>query len=389
MRLLQVVGTLDPAFGGPPVVLNQITRSLLKLGHEVEVLTLDAPSSPWLADCPGTVRAAGPGCGTYRYIPRLVPLLRLQATSYDALIVHGIWQYQSRAVREACRRTGVPYFIFVHGALDPWFKRRYPAKHLKKALYWRLSEVHVLRDARAVLYTCEEEQLLARQSFRPYRATEAIVRLGTEEPPGSPILQREAFLDAHPQLRGMRNLLFLSRLHPKKGCDLLIQAFARACPRDDRLRLVIAGPDDAGCRLQLMALAESLGVTDRIAWTGMLTGDVKWGAYRTADVFALTSHSENFGVVVAEALACGLPVLISDKVNIWREIDRCGAGFVDADTVTGARALLDRWLNLSEPEKDLMRRRARACFLQRFEMHGATIGFAGLISRAIDKGGRR
>src|SRR4029077_19651655 len=149
LRLLQITGTLDPAYGGPPVVLNQLTRSLTGLGHVVDVVTLDPPSAPWLTDLPGRHRAFGPGLGTYGYSRRLMSWLQRHAPDYDAVIVHGIWQYQSRAAHAACRRVGVPYFIFVHGALDPWFKERYPGKHAKKSLYWRLSEHRSLRDARA------------------------------------------------------------------------------------------------------------------------------------------------------------------------------------------------------------------------------------------------
>ncbi|MEB3980330.1 glycosyltransferase [Mycobacterium sp. 663a-19] len=387
MRLLQVAGTLDPAYGGPCVVVNQLTRSLIDLGHSVDVITLDPPSAPWLTDLPGSPRAFGPGLGKYGYTRHLRPWLQRHAPGYDAVTVHGIWQYQSQAVRAACRKAGVPYFLFVHGALDPWFRERYPGKHAKKALYWRLFEHRTLRDARAVLYTCEEERRLARTAFTPYHAREAIVGLGIEEPHGNPALQREAFLSANPHLRDKRLLLFLGRLHPKKGCDLLIEAFSRVCDRDESLHLVVAGPDESGSEAGLRALAESRGVTGRITWTGMLNGDAKWGAYRAADAFVLPSHSENFGVVVAEALACGLPVLISDKVNIWREIERCGAGLVDGDTVAGAASLLNRWMDLSDAGRAEMRRRARACFLENFEARGAALGFVTSIAGAIGKAG--
>ena len=369
------------------MVLNQLTRQLTELGQSVDVVTLDSPEAQWLSDVPGHPRALGPGRGKYAYSRRLVPWLQRHAPDYDAVIVHGIWQYQSLAARLACAKAGVPYFLFVHGALDPWFEERYPGKHAKKSLYWRLAEHRSLRDARAVLYTCEEERRLAGRSFSPYRATEAIVGIGVDDPPGDAAEQREAFLSANPHLRGKRIVLFLGRLHPKKGCDLLIQAFSEVCHRDDDLRLVVAGPDESGSKADLTALSESLGIADRITWTGMLSGDVKWGAYRAADCFALTSHSENFGIVIPEALACGVPVLISDKVNIWREIDGGAAGFVEPDTAAGARSLLVRWLDLSEDESETMRRNARACFLSQFESRDAAIDLIESLVQAIGKAG--
>jgi glycosyltransferase involved in cell wall biosynthesis len=387
MRLLQVTSTLDPAYGGPCVVVNQLTRSLSALGHSVDVITSDSPSAPWLADQPGSPRGFGCSAGRYGYSRDLRRWLNRHAADYDAVIVHGIWQYQSQAVRAACAKTGVPYFLFVHGALDPWFEERYPGKHAKKSLYWRLFEHRTLRDARAVIYTCDEERRLARTAFTPYQANEAIIGLGIEEPAGDPALQREAFLLANPHLRDKRIVLFLGRLHPKKGCDLLIEALAQVRDRDERLHLVVAGPDESGTEGALRMLADSLDVADRITWVGMLNEGEKWGAYRAADAFALTSHSENFGIVIAEALSCGLPVLITDKVNIWREIEGSGAGFVETDTAAGARSLLDRWMDLSDRDRAEMRKHAQACFLDNFEARSAATAFVNSIAKAAGKAG--
>lgn len=385
LRVLQVAGTLDPQYGGPPVVVNQLTRSLVSLGHSVDVATLDAPGAEWLQGLPGPPLALGPGLGLYGFSRSAGQWLRKNVADYDAVIVHGIWQYQSLAVRRACRAAEVPYFLFVHGALDPWFEQEYPSKHAKKALYWRLSEHRTLQDARAVLFTCDEERMLARQSFSPYHATEAITPIGVEEPVGLPEGQRRAFLELHPDLAGKRIVLFMSRLHPKKGCDLLIRAFADVAHRDDALHLVIAGPDEDGLGESLRSLADTLGIGGRITWTGMLRGDAKWGAYRSADVFALTSHSENFGVVIAEAMSCGLPVLITDKVNIWREVESTNAGLVGTDTHLGATDLLDRWLDLPESQRKSMRTSARDGFSAKFEARSAAIGLAALISQATAK----
>lgn len=387
MRLLQVTGTLEPAYGGPCVVVNQLTRSLTALGHSVDVVTADSSSAPWLADQPGSPRGFGRSVGKFGYSKELRRWLNRHAQDYDAVTVHGIWQYQSQAVRAACAKAGVPYFLFVHGALDPWFEARYPGKHAKKWLYWRLFEHRTLDDARAVIYTCDEERRLAQTSFKPYRANEAIIGLGIEEPAGDPAQQREAFLLTHPHLRDKRILLFLGRLHPKKGCDLLIEALAQVRDRDERLHLVVAGPDESGTERALRMLADSLDVADRITWVGMLNEGEKWGAYRAADAFALTSHSENFGIVIAEALSCGLPVLITDKVNIWREIEKSGAGFVETDTVAGARSLLGRWMDLPDCDRVEMRKQARACFLDNFEARGAAMAFVNSIAEAAGKAG--
>ena len=368
MRLLNALRTVDRAAGGPVEAVIQCARASKSLGHTFDVVSLDHADDPCVRAFPVEVAAVGPGWGQYGYASGFVPWLRENAGKYDAILVHGVWDYNCLGVWQALHATGKPYFVYTHGMLDPWFKRTYPLKHLKKWLYWPWATYRALRDARGVLFTTEDERKLARESFWLYRCRELVVHYGTSESSGDAQNEREAFFARFPALRKKRIILFLGRIHVKKGCDLLIQAFANAAARDPRLQLVIAGPDQAGEQDRLENLARKLAVFNRITWTGMLTGEVKWGAFRAADVFALPSHQENFGVAVAEALACGLPVLITDKVNVWREVLGDGAGFVASDDVVGANALLESWEELSELEHQKMRVNARECFKRRFEI---------------------
>jgi glycosyltransferase involved in cell wall biosynthesis len=255
--------------------------------------------------------------------------------------------------------------------LDPWFKKEYPLKHLKKWMYWPWAEYRVLRDARAVLFTCEEERRLARTSFWLYRCNEVVVSYGTAKPKGDPDVERREFLEHYPELRGKRLALFMGRIHPKKGCDLVIEAFAKVLGQQPDWRLVIAGPDQVGLRESLNYHAAELGIAPQVTWTGMLGGTMKWGALRAAEVFLLPSHQENFGIAVAEALAAGVPALISNKVNIWREIEADGAGVVAEDTLGGACGMLQTYAELPAERQQAMRRAARACFEERFEIKKA------------------
>lgn len=338
------------------------------MGHEGDLVSLDSPEADFVADYPGKVIATGPSISSYGYNERLVPWLKAHAGNYDAVIVNGLWQYVGFAAWRALHGSSTPYFVYSHGMLDPWFKHRYPLKHLKKWLYWPWGEYRVLRDASAVLFTCEEERLLARQSFWLYRCHEVVGSYGTTVPPQDADALSEAFLSSFPELRQKRLLLFLGRIHEKKGCDLLIDAFARAAADAPDVQLVMAGPGDEGLTRQLQSRAASLGISSRISWTGMLSGDLKWGAFHACEVFCLPSHQENFGIAVAEALACSRPVLISDKVNIWREIAADHAGFVESDTLEGTIALLRRWLDSTPAELAAMRVAALRCFDSRFQM---------------------
>lgn len=369
MKILRIISSVNPKVGGPVEGIRQITPSLTRLGHITEVVSLDDPAAPWLADFPTPVHALGPGRTGYRFSPRLAPWLRANAARYDVVIVHGLWQHGSFGAWQALRGSETPYFVYTHGMLDPWFNRTYPLKHLKKSLYWPWAERRVLRDARAVLFTSEEERRLARQSFPGYKCREQVMSYGTSSPPGDPQALRRRFFKRHPDLEGRRLLLFLSRIHPKKGCDILLKAFAGVAEAD--LRLVMAGPSEPTLQAELERQAEALGLAGRVTWTGMLSGDDKWGAFYAADAFVLPSHQENFGIAVAEALACGLPVLISDKINIWREIVEDGAGLVAGDTEAGTVRLLRDWLALTPDAAQKMREQARSCFLARFEIEAA------------------
>ena len=309
--------------------------------------------------------------GSYRYSALLRPWLRAHHRQYKSVVVHGLWQYHGLAVHSELHGTMTPYFVYTHGMLDPWFKRQFPLKHLKKCLYWPWGEYRVLRDARAVLFTCEEERLLARQSFTRYQAREAVVSFGSPGPgDADAAVQREAFLQQFPQLHGKRVLLFLGRVHPKKACDLVVSAYAALAHTDPQLQLVVAGPDPDGLEPQLRALATGLA-SDRITFTGLLYEQMKWGALRAAEVLLLPSHQENFGIAVVEALACAVPVLISDKVNIWREIAADGAGLVAPDTLAGTTQTLTHWLALTAAQRAAMAQQAQQCFVQRFHMDAA------------------
>ena len=159
--------------------------------------------------------------------------------------------------------------------------------------------------------------------------------------------------------------------HPKKGCDLMIEAFAKVLSHRPDWHLVIAGTDQVGLRGDLTRRAEQLNIASRITWTGMLGGMMKWGALHAAEIFVLPSHQENFGIAVAEALAAGVPALISNKVNIWREIESDGAGIVAEDTLEGTCAMLQTYVGLPEEKRLVMRQAARDCFGARFEIKKA------------------
>jgi glycosyltransferase involved in cell wall biosynthesis len=374
MRILHAIRSVNPRGGGPIEGIKQLSQINESNGHHVEVVSLDGPTDAGVKEFPFTLAAVGPVGTKYGYTSRFVPWIRRHHSRFDVLIVNGLWQFNALGVRLGLRDTATPYCVYPHGMLDPWFRRRYPLKHLKKWLYWPWGDYRVLRDARAVFFTCEEERRLARLSFWLYRCREVVVNYGTAPPPPRAEAQQALFYETFPLLRGKRLVLFLGRLHEKKGADLLLRAFrvvqqeAADRPGNVPLHLVMVGPDANGYQKHLQELSNALGINNAITWAGMLSGDLKWGAFRAAEVFVLPSHQENFGIAVVEALACGVPVLISNQVNIWREIVDDKAGLAAADDLAGTLSLLRQWLQLGTAEQERWRECARQSFEQRFHM---------------------
>jgi len=381
IRILHIIQSIDPSSGGPIAGVRQLAAADTHCRHEL--LSLDDPQTDLVRTEPLPVTALGPS-GILGYTPRLVPWLRQHAHDYDCVMIHGLWRYHSFGTWRALRGLQTPYFVQVHGMLDPWFNEQYPFKRLKKNLFWPWSEYRVLRDARAVIFTCEDERLRSSESFRPYATDcEEIIGFGIDPPPVEASESRNIFLKAFPHLADKRRLLYLGRMHPVKGCDLLIEAFARCADHDPSLHLVMAGPGTDAYALSLRAQAVRLGIADRITWTGMLAGPLKWGAYHAAEIFVLPSHHENFGIVVIEAMACGIPVLVSDKVQIWRDVVTAGAGLAEPDDTDGTIRLLRRWLELTPIEGQAMADQANAMYQRRYRTEFFISKFHDLLNKHL------
>lgn len=397
MKILHVIASVDPAGGGPlEGILRQdaACRAAGDTGTR-EIVSLDPPNAPFLAGCSMTVHAVGRepsgsrllwrrALDYWRFSPDLVPWLRANIHRYDAVVVNGIWDYAPFAASRVLPGGGIPYFVFTHGMLDPWFQQTYPLKHLAKQAFWLVAQGRLLSGARSVFFTCEEERRKARGQFwwlSGYRET--VVPYGASAPPPRTSTLEVAFRTAVPGLGDRPYLLFLSRIHRKKGCDILLEAFGRVASKHPTVDLVMAGPDQTGWRPELEQLAERLGVASRVHWTGPLYGDAKWGALYGADAFVLPSHQENFGIAVAEALGCGTPVLISDKVDIWREIQEARAGLVVSDTIAATELQLEEWLSQDHQTKKTVGEAAIKLFVDKFDVAMAGPEIFKTINRLI------
>lgn len=372
MRVLHIISTTDPAYGGPVESVAQLGTHLKRLGASVEVVACaDAPGSPWIERYPLPVHAVGPGFGSFGYSARLNPWLRAHGTQYDVWVINGIWQYHASAAARTAKRLGMPYLIYTHGMLDPWSRRAHPFKYLKKLVYWSLLEQWTLRGAAAVCFTADEESKLARTYF-PFGAWNAyVVGAGIAQPPDAAPDARTVFIARFPELEGKRLWLFLSRLHPKKGLDILLRSFAEVAHTDPALHLLIVGQGVSDFVASIRRLVGQLSLGSRVSIAGPLYGADKWMAYRNSELFILPSHQENFGIVIAEALAAGLPVCISNRINIWREVANAKAGLICKDSQPSLTAALRQWLALSGDDRAPYVENAKKCFRDHFQISAA------------------
>ena len=339
MRVLHIIPSAAPVDGGPNVAVRAIARGLVRHGIDVTVATTNASGRRSL-DVPVDTPVIDDGV-VFRYFARSVPgswkfswpmtrWLWANAGSYDVVHVHALFSYATIPGCRAAARAPVPYILRPLGTLSNWSLGH---RRWKKRPYYALLERPHLAGASAIHVTSEAEaEDVARLG---YGERARVIPLGVDvgERPS-----RRAHADSgNEPLR----LLFLSRLHEKKNVPLLLRALA-ATNSSRRIELTVAGDGDPGYRDRLAGLSDELGLRDVVSFTGHLDGVAKERAFAEADCFVLPSAHENFGLAVAEALAAGLPAIVTTNVALARDVHAVGAGLVTEPTETGLASAL-RW----------------------------------------------
>jgi glycosyltransferase involved in cell wall biosynthesis len=376
MKILHVIGSMDPVSGGPCQGIRNGNSAMNKLGVNREVVSLDNPDAAFLGTDEFPVHAMGPTKGPWQYSPKLKSWLLDNLTRFDVVLINGMWLYSgfitSHLIKKLKKQNSknaekirIPkLFVMPHGMLDPYFQKakERQLKAIRNWIYWNLIEKGIINGADGVLFTCKTELLLARKTFYDYHPKKELnVGYGIAPPPFVTETMRQAFLEKCPECANTGYLLFLSRIHQKKGADLLIKAYLNIL-QDKRFKdkvipkLVIAGPNlnsPFAQKLVKLVAANPL-LQSAVFFPGMLTGDAKWGALYGCEAFVLPSHQENFGIAVVEALACKKPVIISNNINIWTEINDGNAGIVSTDTADSITKALNQWLTMSSDRKRKM-----------------------------------
>lgn len=340
MKVLHVVASLSHEWGGPIPVVKGLTEMLARKGVEI---TIFAPVKRGARN--NTVEPEGAEVRVFEqghlsriwtaYSSDLARTLSREVSRFDLIHIHEIWHHPHFAAYRAAKRAGKPYIVTIHGALEPWCLGH---KALKKKVFTLLIQRHILQNAAALHALTQAEG----RQIRAYKVTAPVIVIanGIELSSFRQFRERKELEKLYPELKEKAAILFLGRIHPKKGFDILARAFGRIARARKDVYLVVAGPDSEGYRAQVERMLESEKVLDRTIFTGMLTGQEKLAALSRADIFVLPSYSEGFSIAVLEALACELPLVITRQCH-FPEVAEAKAGIViDPDPDQLAEALI-------------------------------------------------
>ena len=340
MKIVQYMSRMKLEDGGVVRAVLDLCGALAARGHDVTLLACDS------SDVPLTWHSGGDGLprvhtvqGRSGPLPRLTQPATLDAQRIiqqaDVLHLHVPWDPICIQLGRIARQAGVPYLVGIHGMLDDWSMKQ---KSLKKRLYLAIKGRRFLEQAAAVHCTAQAEREQSEKWYPKGRPVVLPLIFDLEEYvdlPG-PELARQAFASVIPST-DQPILLFLSRLHPKKRVDLLIEAAGELRRRGVAFKLLIAGTGDEPYEAQLRQLVKERALTEQIAFVGFVTGKEKVSLYQAAHLFVLPTHQENWGFVLLESLACGTPVITTKGVDIWPELESTG-GAVIADASPDAIA---------------------------------------------------
>jgi len=355
MKILVTSFSIGPRTGGLRVGVLGLCQGLTNRGHQVSLYTTNSDENEFL-NVPLGVSALEEGVEVF-YFPAqkvifgnvlsypMVRALKQNVPKFDLVLIHSMYQLTSTVAAHYCRKFQVPYVLRPHGIMNPYLARR--RRWLLKWAYIQLFEKRNFNFAAAVQYSSRMEDEMARY-FMSVKSPSLLIPEGVGLDNFAKLPRRGSFRARYPKVAGKSLILYLGRIHQKKGLELLVEAFSRVAASRDDAHLVLAGSGDNDYVNRITKMLYDFDVFDRTTITGQLDADEKLAVLRDADVFVLASYGENFGIAVVEAMACGLPVVISDNVGICREVEDAEAGIVTTCHAGEIAHAIERLLN--EPD---------------------------------------
>jgi glycosyltransferase involved in cell wall biosynthesis len=352
LRVLHVTDIMAPRYGGPVTAIKNFCKGQAKQGVKVVLISTDRDYPTGRLANSGVIST---GESNFKqlmfpaewnplgYSPSLKRYIEDNHKNFDIIHIHGLYRYAHFIAAKIANLNNIPYIVSTHGTLDPevYYK---PQRKILKRIYEFLIEKKNLRRASAIHYTAYDEMILA-ERLGIYKTPGFVVPNGIDPSIYERLPIGGSFRKKYNVGEGLM-VLFCGRITEAKGVKLLIHAFAKLLSIRNSSKLVLAGPDNENYWPQCLPLVSKLGIDKNVILTGMLNSGELTQAYVDADILTLPSYSENFGMVIAEAMFCGTPVLISNRVKIWKDIQDEKAGVIsscDIESVTNS--LLECLLN--------------------------------------------
>lgn len=361
LNILHTVPSLVPETGGPPRSVPGLCGALTEQGHAVHLMASDfgdAYDAPLIPPAPVTTELVPKGIGKglmtvwEPHLPRHLNQA-IQTRSIDILHNHSLWMTFNHLAVKAAQRHNIPYVVCTRGTVSTWALSQ---SRWKKQLAWRLFQRRDLELASVIHATAVEE-------------AEAIRELGLRNPIAivpNGVTVPDCLPEVAPEKR-KRQILFLSRIHPKKGLLNLVKA-AATLPSDDSWEIVIAGPDEIGHQPVVEAEVAKYQLQDKFRFIGAIDDGDKWTHYQAADLFILPTHSENFGIVIAEALAAGTPAITTTGAP-WQELESWQCGWWVEKSAEAIATALQTALSCSDAELQAMGKRGRDLIIKKYSWH--------------------
>ena len=381
---------MHPFAGGPPIVVERLCLLTPSEGWDASVITTSLFCNDDGSELESSLRQRIDVTVLPISKPRMLKrayrdkeVIDKAVRVADIVHLHTLWHPLNAIARKACARHGRKYVLMPHGMLDPYSLRQ---KQWRKRMYLVASERRNLEGASRIIYTTFGEQQAARESLS-WLGPGEIIPLGADGPPDVPRqVAREAFIKRFPQVANRRCILFLGRIHPKKGLERLLTVLPEISRRHPSILLIIAGDGAQSDVRNLKNLVHSRNLGSRVLFTGMVEGQAKWSALACAEVFVLPSRHENFAISVAEAMHSGVPVVITNKVDSWPFVEKAQAGFVveEDNAESGFANCLDELL--SDPDKaQCMGSRGKNFAKENFSWQRVTKDMISLYDRLISE----
>jgi len=344
MKVLHVVANFSPEWGGPTRSVHGLTEALAKKDIQISIFGPKKRDNDKNILYPKeTIVKLFPKDFLYRlwtgHSFSLKKALKAEIEKFDLVHIHEIWHHPHFAGYKAAKYLKKPFIISIRGELEPWCLNH---KALKKKIYSILIQKKILREATALHALTKEEVKNISKFVNNKNIFNIPNGLNLEEFNNLP--PQKDIENLYPDLKGKKVILFFGRIHPKKGLDILAKSFSTFAKDRENVRLVIAGPDENGYKSKIKSILKNEDILNKVIFTGMLSGNTKLAVLNRANIFVLPSYSEGFSMAVLEAMACGLPVIITGKCN-FPEVEKNKAGIIINGDVNPLAKALDNLLN--------------------------------------------